>query len=487
MFRQPIAETPLVNDVANNYFKIYGSSYLGDITFLSTLRALIAPRMKNHDDMLNLYFYAGFTSSPNLSPSNIIKESCYLFDSTQCNSLHIHNVIDSNEELREEFLNLLKSNFCKIYKGWHRLEKVTDLFRNQFKVLCFINPDIKSTIVFVEDMTVSKMHYLQVSIFGLLPWYFDPKDGVSQDEMDLINTLREKKPNAYLDMIKKFAEKYDFRTEKIKSLLAGFETRYEVNECERVKNVILNTNERISRYNSELGSLLNEKNDLEIRLLGLEAKIASNKSEDSEIMDYFIRNKRLDLVSVDNSFVYFVVKDYIMYFDEDMAKDYIENENSYFYNNYGNPYERYIPAEQAKKLLNAIFIDQIIKIKTCAAYRFSLNGNVEGRAHYPFSMEYSNYLPNPHIQEHACMGNYVRAINELLQKNDYITALEQTVASARNLNFSDSIVMKQFVEKLYGLKRNETGERWLELPDGSMVSPKEAIEWLLKQEESGNE
>ena len=56
MFKTAITTNDLVNDTANSFFRnIYGDPYNNDISFVSTLRALVAPRM-SEDDQLSVRF-----------------------------------------------------------------------------------------------------------------------------------------------------------------------------------------------------------------------------------------------------------------------------------------------------------------------------------------------------------------------------------------------------------------------------------------------
>ena len=82
------------------------------------------------------------------------------------------------------------------------------------------------------------------------------------------------------------------------------------------------------------------------------------------------------------------------------------------------------------------------------------------------------------------MGNYIEPINRALQKRDYITALEQCIASAKSLNFHDSTVMENFVRQFTS---NSGGSyKALELPDGRVVTPRDAIKWIEEQEAAAN-
>ena len=72
------------------------------------------------------------------------------------------------------------------------------------------------------------------------------------------------------------------------------------------------------------------------------------------------------------------------------------------------------------------------------------------------------------------------------EKPYYIGAVSQCVASCKSLNFGDSVVMGEFMESLYGT-RTSLNNKCIELPNGSTVTPKEAIAWLKKQEEESDE
>lgn len=485
MFKQVIRNTQLTTDAANSFFQhINGDSFQYDVSFVSTLRALVAPRMKE-GEYVYLSFYQSNYSANQLSEysaRNAVRNVCDL-DDIEDGRIIIHNFCHTSQDSNYAWMELMKSTLESVYPGWHRLEKVTDFFKKTFYALCFINPDKKSVVVFVDSMDIRRMHYLQCSIFAFLPWYFDPKLGVSKIEMELIESLREKTPTKYEDCIAKIAEQYDFRTARIRQLLSGFETRYEVMECDKVRREIQSCIEYIDSLNNQIGDYLRAKNEYEIRLLGLEAKIA-NGSEESEIMDYFLHNNKLVLESVNNDSMVFVVKTYLEYFDEDLAERVIRNETSYVYRPNGRGCNNIIPAEDMRMLMTAIFLDQKLRIRFCAAYKFNMNGSVSAVSRYSFGAECRDCTPNTHIDRFSCLGNYQRSINELLKHHDYIGAIEQCSASCKSLNFNDSPVMQEFMRRMYGISdyQGSINTRCIELPDGTVVTPVDAINWLKAQE-----
>ena len=364
------------------------------------------------------------------------------------------------------------------------MEKVTDFFRKTFYSMCFVNPKKKQVVIFVDSLNTRKMHYLQCAIFAFLPWYFDPKAGVSQDEMELIQSLREKTPESYERCMAKIASKYDFRSVRIRSLLSGFETRFDKMELDRVSRTIMDLNRSMDDLSRKFAEKLRQKNEADIRYMGIQQKI-ENSTDESEIMEYFLCNKKLIIEDVDDSALSFVCSDYLTYFDEDMAKRFIENERSYLYRPDGRDMSHIVSKEDMKKLATAIFIDQTLKMKLCAAYLLELNGRVRGIRSHSYPTECNVCMPNPHIDRYDCLGNYERAINECLRNNDYVGAVEQCIASCKSLNFADSIVMGVFVNRLYG-RDGYSNNKCIELPDGRCVNAVDAVAWM-KEQESVNE
>ena len=488
MFKSIITATPFTSDVANDFFQnIYGDSFHRDISFLATLRALVAPRMKK-SDYLHLKFRSSSYSTEQLKNTEIasaIQAVSALGDDIH-EELIIHNFINPSQDNNYAWMELMKASFCEVYKGWNPLEKVTDLFRPIFYVLCFVNPESNSTIIFTDNMDIRKMHALQAAIPGFVPWYFNPDNaGINGEEKELLDALfKYKTSQHYEDCLARMAEKYDFKTAKIRQLLAGFETRYEMVERDKARAQIQDAISHIESYNRAISEYLRQKRDLEIKILGLETAIGQDGG-DSEIMEYFLCNDRLVLESVNNTKMVFGVRDYITYFDEDMARKVINNEASYIYRSGGRVYNNIIPADDMKKLFTAIFLDETLRIRVCAAYEFRLDSNVRAISNYSYGSEYRDYTPNTHIDRYSCLGSYEIQINKLLANRDYIGAIEQCVASCKSLNFGDSTVMTEFMRRLYGISDYTVNVRCIELPDGRVVTPKEAIKYL-KQEEVAN-
>lgn len=476
MFKQSISSTMLTSDAADIFFpNITGEMYGSDHTFLATLRALVAPRLPEGESVhlsfgRSDYNAAVVSETPAKRMVEMICGNMYRGNG----QIYVHNLANREEANNIANIELLKRQFCEVYAGWQFLDKISVFYQKSFKVVCFINPETKSTALFIEQLNLQKLHYLQMSTLAFLPWYFDAEHGIEEIELEMLKSLRERSSAKWEGYIAEISKRYDFEAGRIRRLLKGFETRFEKAECDRVRRDISRVDNDMNNLDRQYADFLRRRNDLCIRLLGLERRI--EEGVESELMEYFLCNRKLVLENIDGTYMYFAVRDYLSYFDEDAASTYIKNRNGYFYRSCNSNMTK----DGMEKLLTAIFVDQTIKIRFCAAYYFDMNGSVTPQSGHRFGPEFQGYKPNPHIDQYSCMGNYKPAINTALRNRDYITALEQCVASAKSLNFHDSTVMGNFIEQFTA--NGGSSYKAIELPDGSIVSPREAIKWIEAQE-----
>ena len=489
MFKERIQATQFSQETANDFFyqKIFGSSYDNDVSFLSSLRALLGERIPD-DESVELAFNASWYSEDDLRGTSVPRAIGAIFNRARANTPHritIHSFSSTRDVANKAWIEAVRKEFESTYDGWKMNDKVTLYFKKKVDTACFINPEKKSVVIFVDNMTLRTMHYIQAGIPAFVPWYFDQESGITQDELNLLESLRKTTPDDYMKCIDKIASKYDFRAARIKQHLNGFETRYERMQCNVLRNSIEETVANINSFNERIGNLLRQKRDFEAQLLGMELKVEEG-GEDSEIMDYFLCNKKLSLQNVNDTVMEFVAQEYLTYYDEEMAKRIIENPHSYVYARAGAGNN--ISREDMKMLMTAIFIDQKLRIKFCAAYRFVLDGSVSARSGYRFGPEFGDYMPNPHIDKFSCLGSYSNPINRYLRDRNYIGALEQALASCKSLNFGDSPVMGEFMNQMYGYYSSGSvrkNTKCIELPDGRVVTPKDAIAYLKEESRNG--
>ena len=487
MFKTAIGVTPFTNNGANSFFseKIYGDSFAGDNTFLATLRALIYPRMKEEEKIV-----VRFTSSS--YSVRVIDENdartcfeniCPQFYKTEWGSwqdgiINIHYFDRNDANANEEWIKFVEREFINEHKDWYRIDKVTDFYRKVFNVVCFVHPTTRAVALFCDNFNYRTLHYLQCGILAYMPWYFDQESGVTELEMELIESLRMKTSEKYEECLTKISAEYDFETERIKALLEGFELQYERTEINRQKEMAEDYDRQIKSMTETIVSYIKAKTDIETKIMGLEERLRQGNSE-NEVMEFFLSNKRLFLDSVRGTRIKFVVKDFLEYFDPECAEDYIKNGRSFLYDRRsGN-----ISNDDMKKLMTALFVDQELRIQFCAAYYIDLdNSGGNGVGHYDFDSRFNDAMPNPHVQQYTCTGDYRMEIIRACERHDAVLAISASVTSCKSLNWHDSVVMETFIDWIHTSRA-----KCIELPDGKMVTIKEAIAFLNEREEKENE
>lgn len=494
MFKERITSTPFTTEPGESFFSplIPFAQYSNDVSFISSIRALVYPRLKENErlDMSFSFSTNGNPTATNLTAVNIASVMGLSIDYFREReySLKIHNFSHYEENVNETWIDKVNEVFEDEFPGWKRIPKVSDFYRGaKFNVSCFINPELKSTIVFVCSMDIRRMHLLQTGIKVFCPWFFVDSE-ISDDETHLVGSLTSTKTSKdeYVKWINRLADAYDFRTMFIRSSLKGFESIQEQRACDNMEERIRGLINDINRYNNSIASLLGQKRDLEIKVLGLKTKITQSKESDSELMQYFLDTDCLYLKKVDGLSIEFYVKNWLSFFPEDQTEDLIDDDYSYIYNPHGESRNHIIPVEDMRKLLTAIFIDRTLKVQMCGFYRFDATGNVSVFSDHFYGDEFNDCIPNPHLQIHSCLGGNSSTINARLLEGDYIGAVAQCIQATGSLNTMETVTMQPFMTWLYGERSyGINGNRCIGLPTGEIVTPKEAIEYLKKEENNG--
>jgi len=208
--------------------------------------------------------------------------------------------------------------------------------------------------------------------------------------------------------------------------------------------------------------------DQHIILAGLRCRIDDKPQDESELMEYFLCNKQLSVIRVRGTELDFVVHGYADVFDEVAFDAYVCNHGSYLYTQIGDN----VTIGQMELLYRAIFGGDY-RLRLCAAYIASMRNSITPLKNYDFPPESQTYLPNPHIQQFGCIGNYATRFAAYMFNRDYVGAIDQAAVSARNINFHDSSVMMNLAHTL-----PRTTTKCVEDTDGNLMTPREAIKRL---------
>ena len=473
MFKKMILNTAFTSDAANDVFSaINGGCVDNDISLESTMRALIGPRLVG-DETLTIRV---FTRT---------RDFRSLFEDLQ---YYTHNFVIYNFKSGyyigqddEEVMKYIHDceKVVQGTRGWSKIEKVTVFFQKQFYASCFVNPESKNSIILIRDMEYKELHYLQCGTLAFFPWYFSKEDGITELEMELLRSLREKTSDKYEEVIRKMAEKYDFRQYKIEKYLKGFETCVEARELERANSELEAIISKINDYNSAISNLLRDQRVMNAKIMGLNDAINA-KSGRNDVMEFFMRNKNLVIEMTDRDNIMFGVKGYADNIDKDAAERVIANERSVIYT-----CAPHIQKDDMRNLFNAIFIDEIVKLRFCAMYNIRIGGNIRAISHATYSSEYDGYTPNPHIDRFGCMGGYESIINQIIQETgDYVQAVAQAIESCGSINLLEHPTMSEFIGRIDS-NSPPVNMKCIELPDGSVVTPRQAMKYLRGVYEDG--
>lgn len=492
MFGERIMSTPLCDPEADEFFEgIYEYGDLlnrnMDATFISTLRYLLYHRIddktgidlrlslyeRNDNSIINIINNAAITSnvaSPK-SYSQHLKNDIVI-----CNFYHFSG----------------NKNFLKCYKndglfktldqqGFRELHDLA-LFVNKnahIESLFYINENRSTTIILTEGITLKAWHLMQSLIPRLVPWYFE-ETPLTEDEKNFLYTLSTNPDaDAYKKCLYDFASRLNLRDSRIKRLLKDFESKRKEKEIGELELQIISFRNEIDRILERYKHLIHDIEDAATRKDGLKFQLENSKDMDSELINYLTCNKHVNLHRVTDNTFEIGVTTTLENYDPDLYDRMSKNRNSAIFKCYPVSEITFSKEEIRKRFLDAIFGDDpILKIKIKAGFELNFAFKSVNAIEQPVEYE-DGYLYNPHLKIHHCIGNNRPEINQCLINSDYVGAIEQCIASAKNMNFAEgSITVSPFFRWLF----DKNCEKVILMPDGTSKTPKEAYEWLLTEE-----
>lgn len=474
MFLDSIGRTAFTTPEAEAFFKnkiVSNTGPVGDAAMISMLRAMLGKRMPAGDVVTyntgRLYGPREFQTAAAVA-SDISENVSNGSDGTGC--LTVVSV-GYPEDARKQFFSLV-GEAMKTLGNWEEVQKYEYWFKKSFQTKCFIHRGNKSTMVFVERATSRKNHLLMAAVPVMFPWYFPENTVYRPLEIDLCKSCKEESPAKFLDLLQQAAGEYNFRDAFVRSALTGFESGYERRAMEHAAADIRRFNSQIDNYFREIENLRRRLLEKQIIVSGCKERMKSrDPAEETPLVRYFLSSEAAHLVSADESSVEFIATGYLDLFDEDEAEKVIENE-------YSALYESVSTSRQAdyKLLLRGLFVEQQIRLRTCAAFRLYAESEACGLEDYEFDGRLPNaetYFPNPHIQGYHCLGDNRGPAERAILDGNYPAAVDQLIAACHNLNWRDGTVVEYFSGQLLD-EENPV----IELPTGELVSPAEAIQWL---------
>ena len=346
----------------------------------------------------------------------------------------------------------------------------------------FINPQIRSTLVLITTGDHKKIirawHFIQSLIPRLLPWFFE-EHPLTEVEIGFLHTLQEKTPDHYIEAVKTYARESNLNQKLLLLMLEGFGTGQIDGQIERITENIKQMQKKMDDALTNYRQCYEAHQSLNFKLLGLE-EARRTAAGDAALLDFFQKNPyvRLDESVASEGKLVVTISTTLRFFDQDSYELMSRRPQSILFEHIQGATNAFNDPQRRKLFLDAIFKHELFKIRLQAKYAVGPS-IVEARSHFDVSPD---YLPNPHIYNFACLGNYAAPMAEALKEGDYISALMQCVSSAGSVNINEFVTMEQFFQNLFSPRAGNV----IEFPNGMAVTPLRALEWLQKIQKEGS-
>jgi hypothetical protein len=271
---------------------------------------------------------------------------------------------------------------------------------------------------------------LSRKIIALLPILFPNFFEIPEKYKELLTAFGKDKAEYWLNLYIEWAKENDiftkYKKEQLINALKSL-TDYRIAtvnyQLSELSNKIRDTMNRLDTYYRSKQTKLEELFYLE-----------NNPSDDGpELFDFLQKHKYItDFFVVNNKLILKILAP-VAYYDKQPLNACLKNKNSFLYD-YGPQY-----AEAFKR----IFIDEEYTAWFTTGIIISFTEHTK--------QIYSNYLhqdyiAQPHLMYYNCFGDNDALIKQYLHETNYLLAIEQIVASTLNLNFTDSTVIKKYLQ-----------------------------------------
>jgi len=328
----------------------------------------------------------------------------------------------------EENLKINKSHFLKI----------------------FIADEYQLLIVFTNKklpiQTLYKLKVLQWTLFKEIVTEFEPltidfyKALVDEDKSKLCEVINK---------IKTSPKIIEIKIEELKNLINS-RKRNKIQELEYditdLRNHIYDARERISNYIESI-------EDKSLQLDALKLTSESDLEEIKYLQKYLDRSPYIESYKLENQSIILDYNAPLIYYDDYILDKIIDSYDGLY-----------------SQILH-IFKEKKYELYTKCRISFNiLNFSVSSRSRDNYSV---SDIEHPHIQRYNCFGNHINSIFDSALNSDYIGGIEQLTQAVLNLNFSDSIVIR---ELLIDLSHKMTSPCWKSKETGEFKTLNQILE-----------
>lgn len=451
----PFNHTAVANALGR---KVHCDTYQSDATLRTVSQALLYDRLEDGDEWYG--------------------SNCEVYDETEAEGI-IRATVTSENYLR---FNIVNSNPTQVtskideimpaYEDWEEKKDIHKFIETKVNgnVRVFVNEKLNSAMVFIISDNWKIIHLMESFMPRYFPKLFKAKP-IKPIELKMLESLTKSNHDSFMNAVREVGEQMKLREIILESMVKGFEKK-NINSLinsanEELRNIMRSAADYIRYYNE----CMENKDKINIRIMGLYKK-AEEKTENDELFEYLVDHPNIDVQNVQGENIDIIIYTDMKYFDVDQYL--CMKRNGAILTNHRGSNRAFSAREDRELLLDAIFSENpLLKIKTAAGYRLSLNGSVFGLSIDGHCRP--DYMPNPHIERHHCLGGHGPAIMERLRQGDMILAIEQCIASAASINVGEvGPTFGPMLENIFSFG----DKKILQNKDGVDMSPAEALNWL---------
>ena len=365
------------------------------------------------------------------------------------------------------------------FKHKETVEKiVNDKFTNSNTTVLY-STDKNVAVIFTEARLLDTYHL----VLSFLPLYYPNiyTSPIAKDdpEVPVLTTLSMITSMKFKQEISKVLYKY--RHEFLYAQVSGMITQMHEKKIDNAKAQVESARNDMQYYLQEYCNRVDSYKSAVMTYEGLVVTEQSTEQE-QELINYLCNCREIRGVKIVDSDITFTVATTLKQFDLDTWDSFVRR-GTIFDGNYNRNLPNVFTRENRKLLFNAIFSDDpLFEVKMCGVYRINLHTNrLRTFSGYNYVMEdsiYKDYIPNPHLQQYACLGDFERRVVMALAEGDLVRAFELCVHSAGAVNLDET---DQNFRPLLGwilTSENKVLRRY----DGVDMSPSEALIWLIDKE-----
>lgn len=475
MFETKILETKLAGTMADCMFRrINGCAYEGDVSFISTLRALLM-----HVDMGE--HSLSFESASLPIDSFMSEEQCVSALSNHIQpdkivylSIEVPATMDPEAAKSAFFAHAASDNI-------HEFMDVREFFASKMACRAMICEETRSTLIVVLASNIKKHHLAQCIMPKLLPWYFTPLH-LSATERSLLAALTSRYSENYVRIMESIADSDWFRQRETAAAMSAFKRRNMERQQSTVEQSIRDHESRIDTLNADLIQELRMVADQNLKLNGIMLALASDTVDDDGLTDFLAANPDVQIMSMDNDRLKILVNSYLDVYDPDAYASMARNPNSWYWSNTSAPSGPFVSRENRKKVLDAIFSDSpVFKIRSFGVYTMNCSdGTTSGTGgRYGERIPDDRYA-NPHLHYASCLGSYRSTINRAVLRGDMVGAISQCIASAHSVNVTESATFRHLCRDIF-----INDQPILEGPNGMLCNALQAYQYLCEHSNEG--